>query len=216
MRARLILGVVSEVIIGFGLGLVIAAQLGPVSLLIIRAVLRGGLAIGLAMAVGVALIDVCYAIVGLAGAGAVLAADGARFGLGLAGSVVLIVIGARTVWAGFRARVGAETAEELGTPGRAFATALAATALNPLAIALWTGAFLSALAPNNVTSLAHEVALLIGVGFGTLTWYTAFSTALALLRRRVGPRLSQRLDVAVGSGLVAFGGLLGYRAVRQH
>src|ERR671937_188199 len=100
MRARLILGFVSEVIIGFGLGLVIAAQIGPVSLLIIRAVLRGGLAIGLAMAVGVALIDVCYAILGLAGAGALLSADGARLGLGIAGSVVLIVIGARTIWAG--------------------------------------------------------------------------------------------------------------------
>jgi putative LysE/RhtB family amino acid efflux pump len=206
-------GVVSEVLVGFGLGFVIAAQVGPVSLLIIRAVLRGGLVIGVAMAAGVALIDVCYALLGLAGAGALLSADGARLGLGLAGSVGLIVIGARTIWTGFRVRLGAETAEEVGTPWRAFATALAATALNPLTIALWTGAFLSALAPNNVTSLSGEGVLLVGVGLGTLTWYTAFSATVALLRRRVGPRLLRGLDVGVGSGLVAFGGLLGYRAL---
>lgn len=202
--------------VGLGLGLVVAAQIGPVSLLIIRSVLRGGLVVGLAMAIAVALVDVFYATLGLAGAGALLSAGGARLALGLAGAAVLIAVGARTVWSGFRARLGAETAEEAGTPKRAFATALAATVLNPLTIALWTGAFLSALAPDNVTSLAREAALLSGVGLGTLTWYVAFSSLIALLGRWIGPRLLRSIDVAVGSGLVAFGGLLGYRAFERH
>jgi putative LysE/RhtB family amino acid efflux pump len=54
--------------VGFGLGLFVAAQIGPVSLLIVRSVLRGSLRIGLAMAAAVALVDLLYASVGLAGA----------------------------------------------------------------------------------------------------------------------------------------------------
>jgi hypothetical protein len=57
------------VLIGYGLGLFLAAQVGPVTLLIVRSVLRGGraFAVGLAMAAAVAAIDLGYAIVGLAG-----------------------------------------------------------------------------------------------------------------------------------------------------
>jgi len=40
---------VSSFFVGYGLGLVVAAQIGPVSLLIVRTVLRGNFAIGLAM-----------------------------------------------------------------------------------------------------------------------------------------------------------------------
>lgn len=59
---------------GFGLGLFFAAQIGPVTLLIIRSVLRGrrGFAVGLAMASAVAAVDVLYATVGLAGVGRLL------------------------------------------------------------------------------------------------------------------------------------------------
>jgi hypothetical protein len=59
------------VLSGYGLGLFLAAQVGPVTLLIVRSVLRGGraVAVGLAMAAAVAAIDLAYAIVGLAGMG---------------------------------------------------------------------------------------------------------------------------------------------------
>ena len=62
------------VLSGYGLGLFLAAQVGPVTLLIIRSVLRGGraLAVGLAMAAAVAAIDLLYATIGLAGVGTLL------------------------------------------------------------------------------------------------------------------------------------------------
>ena len=40
----------SPLFVGFGLGLFVAAQIGPVSLLIVRSVVRGNFRIGLAMA----------------------------------------------------------------------------------------------------------------------------------------------------------------------
>ena len=199
---------------GFGLGLFVAAQIGPVSLLIVRSVVRGNFQIGLAMAAAVALVDLTYAALGLAGVGRALQETGSiRTAFGFLGAAVLIVLGLRAMWIGFRARFGLETAEEVGTPRRAFATALAATAFNPLTIALWTAAAPAAVA--GARSSVDTVALLIGVGFGTLTWYTCFAGAIALARRRVGPRLLAAVDVTAGAGIVAFGSLMAYRTARD-
>lgn len=204
----------SSLIVGVGLGLFVAAQIGPVSLLIVRSVVRGDFRIGMAMSAAVALVDLGYAGLGLAGFGRVLEETGSvRVVLGLLGAAILVAIGLRAIWIGFRARFGLETEEEVGTPRRAFLTALAATAFNPLTIALWTVAAPAAVSGGR--SSADTVALLIGVGAGTLTWYTGFSGAIALARRRLGPNLLAAVDVVAGAGLVAFGSVMAIRAVRD-
>jgi putative LysE/RhtB family amino acid efflux pump len=137
-----------------------------------------------------------------------------RLVLGLASGGLLVGIGARTLWLGFRARAGLETAEEAVAPARAFGTALAATALNPLTIALWTVSFPAA-APNAAGGPAPASLLLAGVALGTLTWYGGFSTAVALVRRRLGPRVLAVVDAVAGAGLVAFGSLLAFRAADE-
>jgi len=202
---------------GFGLGLFLAAQVGPVTLLIVRSVLRGGraLAVGLAMAGAVALIDVLYATLGLAGVGRLLSGGAVRLSLGLVSAAILVAIGARTAWIGLRARVGFETADEVVAPRRAFLTAVAATALNPLTIALWTVSFPAAVPAAGRSSIADAGVLLAGVALGTLTWYCGFSSLVALARTRVGDGLLRAVDVGTGFGLIAFGGLLGYRAVHK-
>jgi putative LysE/RhtB family amino acid efflux pump len=206
------------VLSGYGLGLFLAAQVGPVTLLIVRSVLRGGraVAVGLAMAAAVAAIDLAYAIVGLAGVGRLLNEEPARLWLGLVSAAILVAIGTRTLWIGMRARCGLESPDEVVAPSRAFLTAVAATALNPLTIALWTVSFPAALPESATTSPATAAAVLVGVGLGTLTWYGGFSTLVALFRKRVGRRLLRFIDVATGSGLIGFGGLLGYRTLREH
>lgn len=47
----------SSLVVGFGLGLFVGAQPGPVSLLCIRSVVRGAVASGVAIGAGAALID---------------------------------------------------------------------------------------------------------------------------------------------------------------
>jgi putative LysE/RhtB family amino acid efflux pump len=206
---------VSSFFIGYGLGLFVAAQIGPVSLLIVRSVVRGNFRIGFAMATAVALVDLGYAALGLAGAARVLEqTEAVRLTFGFVGAAVLVAIGLRTMWTGFRARFGLETNEEVATPRRAFATAFAATALNPLTIALWTAAA-SAAVSGGSRSTAGTVALLFGVGLGTLTWYTAFAGAIALTRRRIGPRLLATIDIAAGAGILGFGAYLGFRTARS-
>ena len=201
-------------LVGYGLGLFVAAQIGPVSLLIVRSVVRGNFRIGFAMATAVALVDLGYAALGLAGAARVLEqTEAVRLTFGFVGAAVLVSIGVRTMWIGFRARFGLETDEEVATPRRAFATAFAATALNPLTIALWTAAA-SAAVSGGSRSTAGTVGLLVGVGLGTLTWYTAFAGAIALTRRRIGPRLLAAIDIGAGAGILGFGAYLGFRTAR--
>jgi putative LysE/RhtB family amino acid efflux pump len=205
---------VPSFLVGYGLGLFVAAQIGPVSLLIVRSVVRGNFRIGFAMATAVALVDLGYAALGLAGAARVLEqTEAVRLTFGFVGAAVLVSIGVRTMWIGFCARFGLETDEEVATPRRAFATAFAATALNPLTIALWTAAA-SAAVSGGSRSTAGTVALLVGVGLGTLTWYTAFAGAIAFTRRRIGPRLLAAIDIGAGAGILGFGAYLGFRTAR--
>jgi threonine/homoserine/homoserine lactone efflux protein len=167
------------------------------------------------MAVGVALVDLLYAVVGLAGIGRLLSGGPARLAFGLASAAILIAIGLRTAATGVRARIGLEDAADVVAPRRAFVTAVAATALNPLTIALWTVSFPAAAPRAAAGSAGTAAVLLAGVALGSLSWYSGFTTALALVRRRVGDRLVRIVDVLSGLGLAGFGAVLGYRAVRE-
>jgi putative LysE/RhtB family amino acid efflux pump len=199
--------------IGFGMGLLVAAQLGPLSLFLIRSVLRGSLATGLAIGAGIAVVDTLYAAAGAAGAAPVLAIDSVRVVFGVAGALVLAVLGVRTLHSAFRVRLGGEADEEVATPRRAFATSLAATASNPLTIASWAALFAAASVAGAADSPASALALLVGVGLGSLTSVTAMAVGVSLTRRWVGPRLLRSVDTVAGTGLLGFAGVLGYRTI---
>lgn len=204
--------------VGFGLGFFVGAQPGPVSLLCVRSVLRGAFATGVAIGAGAALIDLLYAGLGLAGAASLLEIDALRLTLGALGAVVLATIGARTLWSAFRVRLGAEQPAEVATPRRAFATALAATASNPLTIATWAAIFAAASTASlggAGDSGASAALLLAGVACGTLTAFTALAALIALVRSRFGPRLLTVVDAVAGAGLLGFAGLLGWRTAHD-
>ena len=82
-----------SLLIGFSLGFFVAAQIGPISLLVMRTVLGGALTAGLAIGAGAAVIDALYAALGQAGAAAVLQIDAIRLAFGVIGAVVLIGLG---------------------------------------------------------------------------------------------------------------------------
>jgi putative LysE/RhtB family amino acid efflux pump len=197
--------------VGFGLGLFVAAQLGPLSLLLIRSTLRSGVAVGLAIGAGIAVIDTLYACAGAAGAAPLLSIDPLRLALGVIGAGVLVGLGAHTLWSAFRVRMGGEVADEVASPRSAFLTALAATASNPLTIASWAAVFAAASTAGATDGAASTLALLAGVGLGSLGWCSGLACAVAAGRRVAGPRVVRGIDLAAGAGLVGFGGLLAYR-----
>jgi putative LysE/RhtB family amino acid efflux pump len=194
--------------VGFGLGFFVALQLGPLSLYLIRSTLRNGWEVGLAIASGIAFIDLVYATLGAAGAAPLLAIGPLDVILGLLGAAVLVVLGARTLWSAFRIRLG-EGAEPI-SPRRGFLTALSATASNPLTIASWAAIFSAASAVGAAGSVPSAALLIAGVGLGSLTWDVTLATGTALVGRAAGQRLLRVVDLVAGVGLICFGAALAY------
>jgi threonine/homoserine/homoserine lactone efflux protein len=193
----------------------VAAQVGPVSLLCIRTTLRYGFAPGLAVGAGAATVDTLYGALGMVGAASLIGITPVRITLGALGAAVLVLMGARTLRTAQRVRIGLEVPTEVVTPGRALRTALAATASNPLTIASWATAFAAASTASVVGGWGDGVALLAGIGAGSIGWFAVLSGGVALAGRRLGDRAVQAADVVAGAGLVGFGALLGFRTLHD-
>jgi threonine/homoserine/homoserine lactone efflux protein len=200
---------------GFGLGFLVAAQIGPISLLCVRSVLRGRLGVGLGISLGVAIVDSGYAGLGVAGATQLLRLPQLRLALGLAGAAILLTIGARTLWSAFRIRSGLETAEETVSAARAVRTAVIATASNPLTILSWAAIFAAASTARVAHTTPAAITLVAAIGCGSFTWYALLSAVAAAARRRVGPRALRIADALSGVGVIGFGGVLGWRSLRH-
>ncbi len=205
----------TALLVGFGAGFMVSMQLGPLSLFLIRSTLRGTLAIGLAIGAGIAIVDALYAAAGAAGASPVLSIESVRMVVGFVGAVVLVALGARTIWSAFRVRLGGEADSEVASPRRAFATALAATASNPLTIVSWAAVFAAASTAGVASTTDSAVVFVAGVGLGSMAWVTLLAVGVAAARQRVGPRLLKTLDAAAGTAIVGFGGLLAWRTLRE-
>ena len=203
----------AAVLTGLALGALVAAQVGPVSLLCIRTTLRYGFAPGLAVGAGAAAVDTVYGGLGMLGAASLIGFAPVRVGMGLLGAAVLAVMGVRTLWAAHRVRIGLEVPAEVVTPARAWRTAVVATASNPLTIASWATAFAAASTASVVGGWGDAVALLVGIGVGSLGWFAVLTAGVSLAGRRLGDRAVQASDVVAGAGLVGFGALLGVRTL---
>lgn len=201
-------------ITGFGLGFLVGAQVGPIWLLCVRSTLRHGWHVGVAVGAGAAIVDTLYALLGVAGASALLEIAALRVGLGLAGAAVLAYLALTTLWTAFRVRLGGEAVEEVDSPRRALLTALAATASNPLTILSWAAIFSAATTAQLAGSGASVAALVTGVGAGSFAWFVVLSSSLALTRRRIGPRALRLVDAGSGLCLLGFAGVVGYRSLR--
>ncbi len=201
---------------GLGFGALVAAQIGPISLLLIRSVVRGGrVTVGIAIGAGAAVVDTGYAALGIAGAGPVLVHSGFRPILGIVGAAVIAVLGFRTLWSAFRVRTGGEMEAEVQSPRRAFLTSLAATASNPTTIGSWAAIFAAASAAGVARTASEAAAMLAGVGIGSLAWFVGLSCGVALARHHVGDRLVRTADAVAGAGLVGFAGILAYQSATE-
>jgi putative LysE/RhtB family amino acid efflux pump len=205
---------VHALLVGFGLGFLVAFQLGPMSLFLIRSTLRRGWAVGLAIGAGIAVIDGVYAALGAAGAVPLLTVGPLRVVLGLVGAAVLIALGLRTLWSAFRVRHGGELDIEVSGPRRAFLTSLAGTASNPATIASWAAIFAAASAGTGRSSGAAAL-LVAGVALGSASWVAVLATGTAIVRRAAGERAIRIADTIAGVGLIGFGGALAYGAVHE-
>jgi putative LysE/RhtB family amino acid efflux pump len=206
---------VDSAVIGFGLGFFVAMQLGPMSLLLIRATLGGGWRIGVAVGAGIATVDGLYAAAGSAGLAPALQIQPVRLALGLAGAALLVWLGLRTVHDALRVRAGGEAQLEVLTSRRAFVTSAAGTASNPLTVASWAAVFAVASTAGAARSSSGAILLVFGVTLGSLTWGGVLSSLVAVSRRALSRRWLGLIDLLAGAAMVAFGGLLASSTIRD-
>jgi threonine/homoserine/homoserine lactone efflux protein len=191
---------------GLTVGLVIAMQVGAVSLLLVEAALVGGPRAGMAAGIGIATADLGFAAIAVAtggAAGAALAGHEAEIRLVAALALAAIAIAGLLGLA--RSKEPAQGAEPKQHARGVSAAAhygrfLAITAANPLTIA----SFAVLAAAVTLDGGASATAFVAGVGLASTAWHVA----LALAAGHAGRWLTQR----VRRGL-AIGGRLGVLAI---
>ena len=144
----------------------------------------------------------------------VLSFEPIRVAAGITGAVVLVYLGARRCGARSGSGSAARPATSWRRPKRAFVVALGATASNPLTIASWAAVFAAASTAGAAEGTA-VLALLAGVGLGSMAWMAVLTGGVSLLRRRVGDRMLRTVDGLAGIGLLGFGGLLAFSTLRD-
>ncbi len=199
--------------LGFGLGFVVALQLGPMSLFLVRSTLAGGWYAGVAVGAGIALVDALYAAAGAAGAAPLVAIGPLRTAFGLLGASVILLLAAKTLRSARRPRGATGDERTATTPRRAFLTSLAATSANPATIVSWAAVFAAAGAAGAADTPGGAALLVAGVGLGSLAWVSLLATGTAGAGRALGPGAIRAADGIAAAGLLAFGIALAVHSV---
>jgi threonine/homoserine/homoserine lactone efflux protein len=186
---------------GFTLGFVIAAAVGPISLLVIRRTLGEGRMVGLVSGLGVATADATYGAIAAFGLTAItdILVDGSR-ALGLIGGVFLLWLAWKTV----RTEPGtaATVTERRGGLAGAYLSILGLTLTNPMTI-LSFGALFAGLGVTG-EDVRESAVITLGVFLGSAAWWVVLTTAVGAFRSRLTPRWMRAINVASGLVIGAF------------
>jgi threonine/homoserine/homoserine lactone efflux protein len=188
---------------GMGLGLAIAAPVGPIGLLCIRRSLTQGQLMGLVTGLGAATADGLYGCVAGFGLTAVadLLVDHAP-ALRLIGGLFLCYLGFTTL----RADPATEAAQ-LSSRGLwgAYASTLLLTLTNPATILSFIAIFAGLGLVGSSQSWGASLALILGVFLGSALWWLFLSWGVTLFSQRLTPSRLKWLNRLAGAAIFAFG-----------
>ncbi|MEM5438257.1 LysE family translocator [Paraburkholderia diazotrophica] len=200
-----------------GVGLAVAAPVGPMGMLCIRRTLTDGPRAGLAIGFGIAGGDAFYGLIAALGLVSVsqfmLAYDRP---LHIVAGLFLLYLGIRTMLQ----KVPADNVSNSGNNGgngegrlagighagalKAFASALLLTLTNPQTIIMFAALF-TTLAPRGPFSSSVALTTVLGVFCGSVAWWCFLVTAVSLARHAIGHNLRVVIDRIAGFALAAFG-----------
>ena len=188
---------------GMGLGLAIAAPVGPIGLLCIRRSLTQGQLMGLVTGLGAATADGIYGCMAGFGltAGADLLVDHAP-ALRLIGGVFLCYLGFTTLRAD--PATGAAQLSSRGLWG-AYASTLLLTLTNPATILSFIAIFAGLGLVGSSQSWGASLALILGVFLGSALWWLFLSWGVTLFSQRLTPSRLKWLNRLAGAAIFAFG-----------
>jgi threonine/homoserine/homoserine lactone efflux protein len=190
---------------GLGVGLAIAAPVGPVGVLCISRTLRHGIGIGLASGLGAAAADGVYGAV--AGFGVSWVAEFLleyQDVLRVLGGLFLLALGARILTRG-PAHEASHSERSDSRPALAFTSCFLLTLTNPMTILAFLAVFAGLGLVEATTHIGTGVVLVLGVLLGSAFWWLALSAVVALLRGRVTPPILVWVNRISGAILTGFG-----------
>lgn len=188
---------------GLAIGLAVAAPVGPMSLLCLRASLADGFLAGATAGLGVAVGDTLYAALAAFGVSAATRLlDGLGRWLGLAGGALLVGLGLATMR---RTPPAAGAARPRRGALAGFAATLLLTLANPPTI-IYFAAMLAGLGvAGRSAGTAGAASLVTGVFAGSLGWWLALAGIASRARARLQGRLLVRINRIAGAALTGFG-----------
>lgn len=191
------------IIIGIGVGLLVAAPIGPVNILAIQRTIERGVLGGLAVGIGVVIAD---GLLVLAAALGVTAISGFMLSHRLAiqsmGALVLVIFGLRLLRTMPRALGKAEPQDDGWTIPKAAALTLG----NPgavLGMFAVVGSASSAL--DGLGDWPEACLFAASVVFGSLVWWMGLSVVIARIAPRINDRKLLRINQLAGLVLIGFG-----------
>jgi threonine/homoserine/homoserine lactone efflux protein len=178
-------------LLGFGLGVVTGIPIGVVNVAIVDASVRGEMRFATGIGIGGALADTVHAALAFVGVGHLVAVRPA-WSQGLAVGAAALIIG----YAVFGSRRLLATRPRTGS---GIITGLVLTLPNPASLAAWA-AVAAVVWPS--ISTANALVLAVGVGIGSVLWFTLLARWIAALPRdgrlvRTLPKLAMAMLVGV-------------------
>lgn len=191
----------SALLVGVVAGLGVAVPLGAVGVLLLRTGIGRGWQVAAAGALGVASVDLAYAVVAtLFGSAVAAVLRGHEHQVRLIGAAVLAVIALRGLWRVWRSRGRlAEESAALPGPGEAarpwqtWVSFVGLTALNPMTVIYF--AVVAAGLASRWHGVAAPVAFVVGVGVASAAWQLVLAGLGAFAGARSGPRVRVALGV---------------------
>ena len=199
----------SLISIGVGIGIAMAAPLGPVNLIVIRTALCHGVKLAFLAGLGAVLADVLIAGIAAYGIQSIahLILDYAKF-LQIAGGLLLVVLGIRT------ARTHFADSDLAAAPHAArFGLTFSLSVTNP-GLVLGYLAIFSSLSGHLAlgTSPFRPAVVVLGIALGSALWWLALSFVMGRLKARLGPSTLDTINRWSGVLVAAFGFLLLWKA----
>ena len=182
-----------------GIGMAVAAPVGPMSLLCIHRTLDYGRRAGLVFGAGVAAADLTYAAIaafGVTAISSVLLAG--TFWIKLVGSLLLVVLGVRIALSAPRTD---KRAVSVGSGGRAFLTAFGLTMTNPPTILFFAGIFASV---ASIASASQSFTFAAGVFAGSMLWWIVLTTLVSKSAALLRPPVMLWINRISGVVLIGF------------
>ena len=197
------------------LGLTLAAPIGPVNVEIIKRGLSSGFRQAFLTGAGAICADATYLTLIFFGLTAVLNNDAMKIVLGIAGSFILIYLGAASV-RDFSRKAAAPNEKRRRFIKNSFIAGFALAISSPMTIVWWTGVFGALLASQthpqaNISAFFACLSILLGC----FLWVFSLACALHWGKKIINEKMTGAISLIAGIFLIGFGIYFLYRTYGQ-